>query len=94
MAVLRERIETALPIDEAFAFVADFANAAAWDPGVASAERIDDGALGVGARYRLGVRMGGRIAPCRCLGLVSLRNSVPVAVPALLFHRVALPRGL
>jgi carbon monoxide dehydrogenase subunit G len=63
MTILRERIETALPIDEAFAFVADFANAAHWDPGVASAERIDAGPLGVGARYRLGVRMGGRVAP-------------------------------
>lgn len=63
MAVLRERIETALPIGEAFAFVADFANADVWDPGVASAERIDQGALGVGARYRLAVRMGGRVAP-------------------------------
>lgn len=63
MAILRERIETSLAIDDAFAFVADFANAAQWDPGVASAERIDAGPLGVGARYRLGIRMGGRVAP-------------------------------
>jgi carbon monoxide dehydrogenase subunit G len=63
MTILRERIETSLPIDDAFAFVADFANSAQWDPGVASAERIDAGPLGVGARYRLGVRMGGRVAP-------------------------------
>ena len=63
MTRLHETIETALPIDEAFAFVADFANSALWDPGVAIAERIDAGPLGVGARYRLGVRMGGRVAP-------------------------------
>jgi carbon monoxide dehydrogenase subunit G len=63
MAVLRERIGTALPLDDAFAFVADFANAAAWDPGVAASERLDPGPVGVGARYRLGVRMGGRVAP-------------------------------
>jgi carbon monoxide dehydrogenase subunit G len=63
MTILRERIETSLPIDDAFAFVADFANSAQWDPGVASAERIDAGPLGVGARYRLGIRMGGRVAP-------------------------------
>ncbi len=62
MAVLRERIETPLPIEDAFAFIADFANAVVWDPGVASAERIDAGAPGVGARYRLGVRMGSRVA--------------------------------
>jgi carbon monoxide dehydrogenase subunit G len=63
MAILRERIETVLPLDDAFAFVADFANSAHWDPGVASAERMDAGLLGVGARYRLGIRIGGRVAP-------------------------------
>jgi len=63
MTVLTERIETTLPIDQAFAFVADFANAERWDPGVASSVRTDDAPLGVGSRYRLGVRMGGRVAP-------------------------------
>lgn len=63
MAVLRERIETQLGIDEAFAFVADFANAQRWDPGVASSARLDDGPVRVGARFRLGVRMGSRVAP-------------------------------
>lgn len=62
MARLHERLETSLPLDKAFTFVADFANAAHWDPGVAFSERIDAGPLGVGARYRLGVRMAGRIA--------------------------------
>lgn len=63
MAILKERIETRLGIDEAFAFVSDFANAQLWDPGVASSVRIDPGPVAVGARYRLGVRMGGRVAP-------------------------------
>lgn len=63
MARLRERIETRAPIDDAFDFVADFANAAGWDPGVASAERTNPGPVGVGARYRLGVRIRGRVAP-------------------------------
>lgn len=63
MGILRERIETSLPVDDAFAFVADFGNSAQWDPGVASAERLDAGPLGVGARYRLGIRMGSRVAP-------------------------------
>jgi carbon monoxide dehydrogenase subunit G len=63
MAILREQIHTTLPLDEAFAFVADFANAARWDPGVATSERTDEGPVGVGARYRLGVRMRGRVAP-------------------------------
>jgi carbon monoxide dehydrogenase subunit G len=63
MTILHERIETTLPTDEAFAFVADFANAAHWDPGVASSELIGSGPVGVGTRYRLGVRVGGRVAP-------------------------------
>lgn len=63
MTVLRERIETTLPIDDAFAFVADFANTPRWDPGTATAERLDAGPVEVGARYLLGVRMAGRVAP-------------------------------
>lgn len=63
MAVLKERIDTPLEIEDAFAFIADFANSAEWDPGTATAERIDDGPIRVGSRFRLGVRMGGRIAP-------------------------------
>jgi carbon monoxide dehydrogenase subunit G len=63
MTRLHERIETALPIDAAFDYVADFANAVDWDPGVANASRIDDRPVAVGARYSLGVRMGGRVVP-------------------------------
>lgn len=63
MPILRETIETDLPSTEAFAFIADFANAPAWDPGTATAERLDRGPLGVGARYRLGVRMRGKVVP-------------------------------
>lgn len=63
MTVLHEQLETTLPIDDAFAFVADFANAERWDPGVASSVRTNPGPVGVGARYRLQVRVGGRVAP-------------------------------
>ena len=63
MPRLHEIIETALPIDEVFAFVADFANSAKWDPGVASSERIGEGPVGVGARYQLGIRMRGKVSP-------------------------------
>lgn len=65
MAVLREQIQTSLGVDEAFAFVADFANAQHWDPGVATSERIDEGPLRVGARYRLGIRTRGRVEPMK-----------------------------
>lgn len=63
MTVLHERIETSLPIEETFAYLADFANAQTWDPGVATAERLDSPPIGVGTRFRLGVRLGGRVAP-------------------------------
>jgi carbon monoxide dehydrogenase subunit G len=63
MTRLHEIIETPLPVEDAFAFVADFANSQHWDPGVATSERIDDGPVGLGASYRLGVRMRGRVAP-------------------------------
>ena len=62
MAILRERIETRLGLEPAFAFVADFANAQRWDPGVASSVRTNPGPVAVGARYDLGVRMGSRVA--------------------------------
>jgi carbon monoxide dehydrogenase subunit G len=63
MPILREQITTPMPIDEAFAFVADFANSMLWDPGVAESRRLDDAPLGLGSRFRLGVRMRGRVAP-------------------------------
>ncbi len=63
MPVLRETLEADVPVEDAFAFIADFANASRWDPGVVTSERIDDGPLGVGARYRIGIRLAGRISP-------------------------------
>lgn len=63
MPTLREQIETSLPVETAFAFVADFANAERWDPGVASSEAMDGGPVRVGSRYRLGVRVRGRVSP-------------------------------
>jgi carbon monoxide dehydrogenase subunit G len=62
MTTLHERIETPLSIDAAFAYVADFANSAEWDPGVATAERLDSGPIGRGSRFSLGVRLGPRVA--------------------------------
>ena len=63
MTRLHETIATPLPIDATFAFIADFANAQHWDPGVRTSERLDDGPVALGARYSLGVRMRGRVAP-------------------------------
>ncbi len=63
MTRLHETIDTPLAADDAFAFIADFANARHWDPGVATSERLGDGQAGLGARYSLGVRMRGKVAP-------------------------------
>lgn len=63
MTTLREQIATTLPPGAVFDYIADFKSAAEWDPGVAHARRLDTGRLGVGSRYELGVRMGGRVVP-------------------------------
>jgi carbon monoxide dehydrogenase subunit G len=63
MPVLHEHVETRLPIDAAFAFLSDFSNAAIWDPGTATAERLDSGPVRVGSRFALGVRMAGSVRP-------------------------------
>ncbi len=62
MTTLVEHVTTSLAREAAFAYVADFARQAEWDPNTASSRRIDDGPLGVGARFALEVRMGGRTA--------------------------------
>ncbi len=63
MTTLRREIETRLAIDDAFAFIADFSSSMHWDPGTVTSEAIDDGPTGLGSRYRLGVRLGRRVAP-------------------------------
>ncbi len=63
MTRLHEQIETKLPIEDAFAFIADFANSQTWDPGVDTSKRLDPGPVAVGSRYDLGVHLAGRVAP-------------------------------
>jgi len=63
MPRLHGQIQTALAPEAAFDYVADFANSSHWDPGVVVSERIGEGPVGVGARYRLGVHLGRRVAP-------------------------------
>ena len=63
MPTIRETIHTNLSPENAFAFIADFVNNPAWDPGTATAERINPGPVAVGARYRLGINMRGKVVP-------------------------------
>jgi len=63
MTTLKEHVETPLPRAAAFAYVADFAQQAEWDPNTVSSARIDSGELGVGARFALEVKLGRKAAP-------------------------------
>ena len=49
--------------EETFDYLADFSNAEEWDPGTATAVRLDDGPVGLGSAFRLGVRVGTRVTP-------------------------------
>jgi len=65
MARYRTRIESALPQAEAFAYMADFANARVWDPSVSEARRVGAGPIGIGSAFDLVARFGGRDVPLR-----------------------------
>ena len=54
MTRMHERLETDLPIEATFDFIADFANAHAWDPGTAWSRRTEpaDRPIGVGTTLR------------------------------------------
>lgn len=63
MTKLVESITTSLPHEAAFSYVADFGRQAEWDPNTVTSRRIDDGELGVGARFALEVKIGNRTTP-------------------------------
>jgi hypothetical protein len=63
MAKYRTTVESKMSPDETFEYLADFANAPEWDPGVVEGERLDDGPLGVGSRFQLVARFLGRSVP-------------------------------
>jgi len=49
----RREIEVAAAADIAFAYLADFANAAEWDPGIAEARRLTPAPTEVGSRFEV-----------------------------------------
>ena len=68
MATYRTTIPSTKAPDEALAYLADFTSAATWDPSVVEARRVDAGELdggpvGVGARFLIVSRVGGRDVP-------------------------------
>jgi polyketide cyclase/dehydrase/lipid transport protein len=65
MARYSTTIPSALPKVEAFAYMADFANAPLWDPSVSEARRVDEAPLGLGSAFDLVARFAGRDVPLR-----------------------------
>lgn len=56
-------VRSSLSQAELFDYMADFTNAAEWDPGTVSAKRLDKGTIGVGAMFELIVEFAGRESP-------------------------------
>ena len=81
MARYETTIESRLPAAEAFAYLADFANARVWDPSVSKASRVDEGALEVGSTFDLVARFAGRDVPLRYT-IVSYEPSQQVVLEA------------
>ena len=65
MARYVTKIESALPQAEAFAYMANFANARVWDPSVSEARPVGVAPIGIGAAFDLVARFGGRDVPLR-----------------------------
>ena len=55
----RREIEVARDPAEVFAYLADFANAAEWDPGIEEARRLTEGPTEVGSRFEVVARFRG-----------------------------------
>ena len=49
----RREIQVATPADDTFAYLADFANTAEWDPGIAEARRLTPAPTAVGSRFEV-----------------------------------------
>jgi polyketide cyclase/dehydrase/lipid transport protein len=58
-------VSSSLPPVEAFAYMADFANARLWDPSVSEARRVGEASIGLGSAFDLVARFGGRDVPLR-----------------------------
>ncbi|MGO8871880.1 MAG: SRPBCC family protein [Acidimicrobiales bacterium] len=63
MARCRGTVVSSRSAEETFDYLAEFSNAAAWDPGVRRTSGLDDGPVALGSVFRLDVAVGSRIAP-------------------------------
>jgi len=60
MAYCRATIGVPRPIDEVFEYLANFSNAAEWDPGVVSGRKLTRGPIGPGTEFEIVSRFMGR----------------------------------
>jgi hypothetical protein len=58
-----DTVSSAMDPADLFDYMAEFSNAAEWDPGTVSARRLGDGPVGLGSRFELIVRFAGRESP-------------------------------
>jgi hypothetical protein len=63
MARFVDAIDLPISIEDAFDYLADFANSADWDPGVADARRLTSGEIRLGSRFEVVVSFLGRQVP-------------------------------
>lgn len=63
MARYRTTVPSRWPIDQAFAYMADFSHSAQWDPSVTSARRVGEGDVGLGTTFDLVTTFNGRPMP-------------------------------
>ena len=63
MAHYNASVETPRPPDEVFAYLSDFSTTEEWDPGVAEAQRLDEGPIAVGSRFNVVADFMGRKTP-------------------------------
>ncbi len=63
MPRLQETVIVDRPIDEAFAYTAQFDNIRDWDPGALKATARSEGPVGVGSAFDLDFKMGARVVP-------------------------------
>jgi dehydrogenase/reductase SDR family member 12 len=59
MPIVKETVTTSMPIEAAFAYVADFENIVEWDPGVIAARKTTNAPAAVGVAYDLDLNYGG-----------------------------------
>jgi carbon monoxide dehydrogenase subunit G len=56
-------LETPRTQEDVFAYLSDFSTTQEWDPGVAEAQRLDDGPIAVGSRFNVVADFMGRRTP-------------------------------